>query len=221
VRRVLVGAERIFADGEGLARRSGEIAGREVAYLPSVRRPPVAPPAPPPGRNRFVFIGRWEPAKGADLLPGAAEILLRQGWDLEMDIWGGGTLGNRMRARIARKGIGNRVRLRGWADPIRVPEILASADWVIIPSREESVPLVLQDAIGAGRPVVATDVGDLGSTVRRLGAGLVVDRPAPADLARGMAEALRSNVRAGSYPESIDDVVRTLIAGNRDLAGSS
>jgi glycosyltransferase involved in cell wall biosynthesis len=209
--RVLRGAERVFADGEDLARRTGAIAGRDATFLPSFRRSLAVTPSPPPGRNRLVFIGRWETAKGADLLPDAAALLLRKGWDLEMDIWGGGRLGSRLRTRIARRGIGDRVRLRGWADPLRVPEILASADWVVIPSRQESVPLVLQDAIGAGRPVIATDVGDLGSTVRRLGAGIVVDRPTPVDLARGMAAALASGMRIVPSQRPLDRIVDVLL----------
>ncbi len=45
----------------------------------------------------------------------------------------------------------------GWRDDVAA--LLAVADVFVLPSRWEGQPLILQEALRAGRPIVATDVG--------------------------------------------------------------
>ncbi|ANS77566.1 putative glycosyl transferase [Serinicoccus hydrothermalis] len=81
---------------------------------------------------------------------------------------GDGPLEGRLRA-LAATGPGD-VRLLGRrAD---VPRLLAGADVVVSAARWEGQPLVLQEALAAGAPVVATDVG--GTAALLDGAGLLV-----------------------------------------------
>lgn len=201
LRRVLRGARHLFADGDELAHRATEVSGRPATLLHSVRMPPASAPTPPPGRNRFVFIGRWERAKGADLVPAAAEILRQAGWEFEIEMRGLGRMEGRIRADVRRLGLGGRVVVRGPAATAEAARLIGSADWVVIPSRQESIPLILWDALQGGRPVVATDVGDLGPAVRRLGVGILARAPTPIALARAMAEA--AGAGAGRYLDRV------------------
>lgn len=104
------------------------------------------------GAPLFVFAGRLEPNKGADLLPAMAERLHAA--------TGGG---------VAVLGRGGGKPLRGWDDadaarpglrPIGhvpdVPDWLLAADALLLPSRLEGCPLVFLEAAARRCPVVAT-----------------------------------------------------------------
>jgi glycosyltransferase involved in cell wall biosynthesis len=100
----------------------------------------------------FVFAGRLEPNKGADLLPAMAERLHAATGGGGVAVLGGGKL------------------LRGWESapaPPRpglhllghvpdVPDWLLAADALLLPSRLEGCPLVFLEAAARRCPVVAT-----------------------------------------------------------------
>jgi glycosyltransferase involved in cell wall biosynthesis len=62
---------------------------------------------------------------------------------------------------------------------------------VVLPYRKIESSGVLATALGHGRPVVVTDVGSLGSTVREFGAGVVVEPDDPAALAAACVSLLQ------------------------------
>jgi glycosyltransferase involved in cell wall biosynthesis len=67
------------------------------------------------------------------------------------------------------------VRFRGAIDAGSVPELLAGARALIIPSRSEGLPRVVIEAFAAGVPVVASRVGGLPELVEHDVNGLLVD----------------------------------------------
>src|SRR4029078_12111311 len=54
-----------------------------------------------------------------------------------------------------------------------VPALLAAADVVVVPSRWEGQPLIVQEALRAGRPLVATRAGGIPELAGEDGAVLV------------------------------------------------
>ncbi len=75
----------------------------------------------------------------------------------------------------------------GWVSPQRKSELLHNADIMALPySSFASQSGVLQDALGASLPVVATDVGALGETVRGVGAGVVTEAGSAGGLTAGL-----------------------------------
>jgi glycosyltransferase involved in cell wall biosynthesis len=79
-----------------------------------------------------------------------------------------------------------------------MPTLLASADLVVLPSRTEGLPLAVLEAMAAGRPVVATDVGGVREAVRHGENGLLVPARAPEQLAAAVAAVLADPAQAGS-----------------------
>jgi len=68
---------------------------------------------------------------------------------------------------------------------------LVHCDIVVIPSRPDSIPLVLTEAVQVNRPVIGSEVGDLGNMIRRYGLGVVAPSIEPSALAETMVRAAR------------------------------
>jgi glycosyltransferase involved in cell wall biosynthesis len=69
-----------------------------------------------------------------------------------------------------------------------VPDLLARADALVLPSRMEQQPLVVAEAMAAGKPVLATDCGGVADMLDVPGAGSWLAGPGDVD---GLAGALR------------------------------
>ncbi|WP_238598885.1 glycosyltransferase family 4 protein [Saccharothrix sp. ALI-22-I] len=105
--------------------------------------------------RRLVFVGLLVERKGLATLLAA---LARPGVmpaDATLTVVGDGP--ERMRAEELARGLGGRVTFLGFrAD---VPDVLRHHDALVLPSMMEQQPLVVAEAMVAGKPVVATDTG--------------------------------------------------------------
>jgi hypothetical protein len=100
-------------------------------------------------------LGRLTAQKGFDVLLEAVRRLVADGVRLQLLLGGEG----RERRALERQAAGLPVRFTGFeAEPRR---LFAQADVFALPSRVEALPLVLVEAVSAGLPAVATDVGDV------------------------------------------------------------
>lgn len=101
-------------------------------------------------------VARLAPQKGLDLLADAAGLLaVDSGRPLVWAVAGDGPLEAELRARVDEETLP--VQLLGRRDD--VPDLLAAADVFVSTSAWEGQPLGVQEALGAGVAVVATDVG--------------------------------------------------------------
>jgi glycosyltransferase involved in cell wall biosynthesis len=109
------------------------------------------------GRPVVLAAGRLAPQKNLDVLvEAAARWQHRQPRPVTV-IAGDGPLAGKLRAQAARTGAD--VRLLGLRPD--VPALLAIADVVVVPSRWEARALTVQEAMRAGRPLVATRTGGI------------------------------------------------------------
>lgn len=196
LRLVLRGATMRYADGEKLRRDVEALADRPCEFLASARRLPCRARSEfrstPP--YRLAFLARWHPNKGADLLLDALQRLDEQDWCLieGVRIAGGGPLEGAVKAGVAAlRASGRPIDLRGFIGPEQAAEYLEWADWLMIPSRIESIPVVFSDALQAGCAVVATPVGDLGMLIDQHGVGVQAARPDAESFAAALRSALR------------------------------
>jgi glycosyltransferase involved in cell wall biosynthesis len=153
-------------------------------------RAAVQPRRPRPGE--LLFIGRLADKKGVDgLLRALADVP-----DASLVVIGDGP--DRVTLeRLARElGLEDRVRFRGRQGRDAVLAALAEATAVVIPSRvgadgdQEGTPVVLAEAMAAGVPVVASDLGGLGECIDDGRTGLLV----PPDDVAALSAALHSVV---------------------------
>ncbi len=193
---VLVDADRCFSDGLALAQDTQRLSKRQVEFLPSTRRTSrsrtsslrVGPPF------KLIFLGRWHPNKGVDILLDALSLLEPSDWSLiaSCDIYGGGPMEAlvRQRARSLAQA-GHPVRVGGYLNRAEAEVAILAADWLVIPSRIESIPVVYSDAIKLGCPVITTPVGDLAELVGgHLPTGVVAKEVSPLALRDALRKAL-------------------------------
>lgn len=137
-------------------------------------------------KTNFLYVGRLEKIKGPDVLIRACKLLLKTNKNFELHILGDG----RLQSELELNKPGN-VHFYGNSDKKRIVGFMKSCDYLIIPSRNESLPLVLLEAAKMGLPIIATQVGDCRSLIEKYKVGYSVKPNNPQDLAKAMIGAIR------------------------------
>lgn len=120
-------------------------------------------PAPPvvPHNQTLVCVGRLCPQKGQVHIPAAVAALRTQFPDLEVILVGDGESRARIEAEIEKHGVGDAVRLHGWADNSEVRGLIAQSRALLLPSYAEGLPVVIMEAFALGRPVISTNIAGI------------------------------------------------------------
>ncbi|MEU7880387.1 glycosyltransferase [Microbispora bryophytorum] len=129
-------------------------------------------------------VARLVPEKGLAFLIEAAAILARRGRPCTVVLAGDGPARDALAARA--RALGVDVRLLGART--QVGPLLAAADVVVLASLAEGMSNSIMEAMAAGRPVVATDVG--GGAELLEGRGILVPPEDPAALSDGILRVL-------------------------------
>ncbi len=132
--------------------------------------------ARPEASSVIVTVSRAHPGKDHD-------TLFRATAGLDCEVWciGGGTDGAAFSRVVAPYADDPRRRIRVFGNRCDIPELLAQAGVFVLSSRYEGLPLSIIEAMRAGLPVVATDVGGVCELVRHGETGALVgvgDAPA-------------------------------------------
>ena len=108
-------------------------------------------------RIEIVFVGQLIRRKGVDILLDAIQPLLERHPNVFLIVIGGGELGDSIRQQAAALGIADRVVFEGVAPSTRIPERLADADLLVLPSRFDGWGMVVNEALSVGTPVIVSD----------------------------------------------------------------
>jgi glycosyltransferase involved in cell wall biosynthesis len=119
---------------------------------------------------------------------------------------GAGEREEELRARAAALGLEeDDVLWLGWRRDL--PDLYAALDVVALTSHDEGTPVALLEALAAGTPVVAREVGGVGEVLREAGAGRLVPREADgAAWARALVREVEERSAAG-LSSSVRDTV--------------
>ncbi|MEO1773398.1 MAG: glycosyltransferase [Pseudomonadota bacterium] len=183
--------------------------------------------APPPSGKALLFVGRLSAIKGVALLLRAVAALAETHPDLTLTLVGDGPEAPGLKAEAEALGIADRVTFTGYLSQDEVAERLAATDVFVLPSFAEGVPVVLMEAMAAGRPVIAPQVAGVPELVEHGVSGFLVP---PGDLKRltgsidalirrpevcvDMGEEGRRRVRAAFSTMSEAAWLNTLLAGS-------
>ncbi len=140
----------------------------------------------PPEALVLGTLGRLTEQKGQRILLQVVAALARDVPELVLFLAGAGPLREALEAETSRLGLADRVRFLGVRRDRAT--LYAAMDVFVLPSHWEGLSLALVEAMGAGRAVVATDVGGNPEVVSNGRTGLLV----PSNDADALAGALRT-----------------------------
>lgn len=186
------------------------------------------PPAPgtvseisPPGEDghfHLIAVGRLVPRKGFDHLIRALSDLPA---DVELSLVGDGPGEEELRRTAAGLGVEDRVHFLGYLSRERIYGLLLGSDCFVLSSLHEGLGIVVQEAMWAGLPIVATDNGGQVDLVRQGHNGFLVPVGDPSAIAAAistlredperaaaMSRANRQDIRAYHIEDNAEEYVR-------------
>jgi len=139
-------------------------------------------------------VGNLYPVKGHRHLVTALALLAARRPGLHVAVAGRGEEEPALRAQASAAGVADRFHLLGLRDDIG--PLLRASDLFVHPSLAEGLPLAVLEAMLAGRPIVASAVGEIPTVLDHGKAGVLVPPGDPAALARGIEEVVASTPHA-------------------------
>ncbi|HKN93587.1 MAG TPA: glycosyltransferase family 4 protein, partial [Thermoleophilaceae bacterium] len=153
---------------------------------------PVQRAEPPLGRPVIGSLGRLSEQKSYDVLIRALAELP----DAGLVLVGDGPERPALERLAEELGVRSRLHITGWTDSARAH--LGYFDVFALVSHYEAFPLSILEAMLAGVPVVATDVGSVSESVHDGQTGVLVPPGSPAEVARAIRSLLDEPERARS-----------------------
>jgi len=133
-----------------------------------------------PGQVVILFVGRLDEQKGLDILLKAIQHMPEPILPWVLWVVGDGPQEIELRSQVTCSGMEDNVYFFGYQADVR--PYLAVADIFVLPSRYDTMPLAMLEALAAGLPCVVSAVGDLDEVIQAGMNGLVVSPEDPIEL---------------------------------------
>jgi glycogen(starch) synthase len=158
-----------------------------------------------PDERIVFFVGRLVREKGVEVLIDAMPEVIAAHPEAKFVVAGGGWHGH-LWQRAATQGLGHKIVFTGFLPEEDLPRLYAIASAAVFPSLYEPFGIVALEAMGAGAPVVTSDIGGLREVVRHGETGLHTWANNPHSLAWGINQVLSNpklaeKLRAGGLKE--------------------
>jgi starch synthase len=144
------------------------------------------------------YVGRLAVEKGVDRLPGILAALheLQPDLDVRLVIAGQGHLSAQLHMDLQALPSNVHYELLGSVPPSTMPQVYTACDLLLAPSRSDSFPLAILEAMSLGVPVIASDVGGIPESVQSGVSGLLVGKTAgPEEWAMHIVKCLSPEAR--------------------------
>ena len=151
----------------------------------------------------LLMAGRLVVQKGHDLLLDAMPAILAAAPAATLLLAGDGPLRWRIAAAIAQRGLAGAVRMLGHRDDL--PDLMAAADLLVLPSRFEGLSLVALEAMAAGLPIVASDASGNAELLEHGRSGWLAAAGDVGALAGAVIEALADETRRANLASAAQE----------------
>lgn len=121
----------------------------------------------------FASIGRLHSRKGYHKLIDAHKKLMDEGFHHSIIVIGDGDEMNNLRAQAAKNNVEKTFILAG--NQMNPYPYIKKADYFILPSESEAWPLVIAEALILQKPIIATEVGDVGLMIKDRETGYLIN----------------------------------------------
>lgn len=157
----------------------------------------------------FLFVGKFSEKKGIEFLIKASARLQKKGLDFNLILAGGGPLYDCMTEMVEKYGISDNVKFLGWIKNELLPEIYPLSDVIVVPSvfdrkgETEGMPVVIQEAMACGIPVLASEISGIPDIVEDGKNGWLVKPADEFSLANKMEEVMSMGSLEGFRKQAI------------------
>lgn len=188
IKKYLTEAKFLVADSPDLRKRVEEISGKKTLFLPSASNFPVSYDMNQEPNNKITltFIGRLEEVKGVDIFVKALFGLKDDIGKFNINFIGDGSLYEYVKTSLSYY---SNIKLWGNLGASKIVEVLKNSDWLVIPSRSDSIPLVFSEGMKLSVPVIASDLPDLKYLVQKYQVGLLFKKEDKEDLTKTLKKA--------------------------------
>ena len=212
INKILLASNHCFADGYELQNNIESIFDVKCHFLASSRNIPAEEfdKSPPSDQFKIAYLGRWHQNKGVDILLNALYQLPvnYRNKIYSIRIAGGGPLKNLVEDKcIQLSKVGYHVELNGYLNSHDAAELISWADYLVIPSRIESVPVILSDAAKCCTSVIAMPVGDLKYIIEKYKIGIVAKKVSSEALKDAIILGLNNNPT--DYHKNFENMLET------------
>jgi glycosyltransferase involved in cell wall biosynthesis len=181
-------ATDVIAISPYVVRHYGDEIRGNVHAIPNAVAPGFFDVRRAPERGRFLFAGRISKLKGVLELVQAVAACRDS---VRCLVLAGATADpvyeSEVRQSISQAGLDDRIRFAGLLDEPALLEEFARAEALVLPSYQETAPMVVQQAMAAGLPVIATRVGGVPYQIKDDETGLLVEAGATDELAQALS----------------------------------
>lgn len=196
---------RVVAVSDSIREQIPNVVGIEPGRLTTVHNGVAcgAAKGTPDGQGlTFISVGRFDAIKNHDMMIRAFARVVAQFPDSTLVLVGDGPQRPAIESLIAGLNLGANVELTGFRSD--VAELLGRADVFLMSSRYEGISIALLEAMRAGLPTVATQVGGIPETVLEHRTGLLV----PTEDIDGFAAAMSSLAASPGLRRQYGDAAR-------------
>ncbi len=157
------------------------------------------------GQERVLFVGRLEFNKNPEVIVRAARSVCEKVREAEFIFAGGSRLREGVDYRewltelAGEYGVSTRIHFAGHQQRQEVDALQRAASIIVVPSRWENFPNVVQEAMIAARPIVASRVGGIPEMIRDGETGLLVHPEDPEGWAQALVALLTDPERARQF----------------------
>jgi glycosyltransferase involved in cell wall biosynthesis len=156
-------------------------------------------------------LGRMTPIKNQRVLVDAVAQLVREGVPVQLLLVGDGECRTALERQVAALGLEDSVRFHHWQPDLRV--VYAALDLLVIPSKNEGMPIAALEAMASGVGVVASAVGGLVDLVQDRVTGWLV----PPDDVAALSLAIDGALRDTATRARIAQDARAFVRQHHDL----
>ena len=184
---ILQNADAVLALTEDMKEKMREIYEREISIVSNgidLEGFKISPG----GKERdsaktIIFVGRLHPVKGVQYLIEAMATVHQEMPDVKLVIVGDGAERSRLEELAEILDLKSCIQFAGQVPQERIPQMMHQADVFALPSLSESFGIVNLEAMAAGLPIVATNVGGIPDIVEDGVNGYLVNAKNPDEIA--------------------------------------
>lgn len=142
----------------------------------------------PENKKILLSVGNLIEIKGHKYLINAIKNAIRIREDLFLIILGRGNK-DKLQSQIDALNLGNYVKIINGVPHDEIPFWINSCDIFVLPSLDEGAPTVISEALGCGKPVIASSVGGIPEIITNEELGILVEAKNTEDLANAIISA--------------------------------